>query len=385
MGVNYPGSSSNLYFSFLQMATPRVSTQIRRLRPAKPRHQTTYNDELDAELTRLIKKYSVSRNADLLLEMLCAAWKMDREYAPRLDMKIAARTLREIRVAFRLFAKHADRRKATIFGSARLPIDAPECQIARRLGGLLAQQGWMVITGAGSGIMEAGHEGAGSENSIGLNIQLPWEQGVNPVIQGTERVMTFKYFFTRKLMFVKSSHAIVFFPGGFGTQDECFETLTLIQTGKSPIVPMVMVEAGETYWTDWMKFVKKNLLERAMISPEDLSLFRIVQDEKQAYEEIAQFYHNFHSARYVKQWLVIRMLRPVPDEMIEKWNENFKDILLNGSTGRIEKCEPFPHEQDDIPSERDDPMTKALPRIKMIFNRRDYGRLRLLIDEINKY
>lgn len=369
------------------MSTPRVSTTIRRLRPTKPRHQTTYNDDLDAELQGLIKKYSVSRNADLLLEMLCAAWKMDREYAPRLDMKIAARTLREIRFAFKLFAKHIHRRKATIFGSARLRTDCEECHIASRLGKLLSQHGWMVITGAGSGIMEAGHTGAGSENSIGLNIQLPWEQSVNPIIEGTDRVMTFKYFFTRKLMFVKSSQAIVFFPGGFGTQDECFESLTLIQTGKSPIVPMVMVEAGETYWTDWMKFVRKNLLDRGMISPEDLNLFRIVQDEKQAYEEISNFYRNFHSARYVKQWLVVRMLREVPDTVIEKWNLDYKDILSNGRNGgsRIEKCEPFPHEQDDIPIERDDPMTKTLPRIKMLFNRRDFGRLRMLIDEINKY
>ena len=367
------------------MPTPKGPTSIRRVRPARPRHQTTYNDELDAELSRLIKKFSVSRNADLLLEMLCAAWKMDREYAPRLDMKIAARTLREIRFAFRLFAKHVNRRKATIFGSARLKTDCEECRMAQRLGSVLAGHGWMVITGAGSGIMEAGHTGAGSENSIGLNIQLPWEQSVNPVIEGTDRVMTFKYFFTRKLMFVKSSHAIVYFPGGFGTQDECFETLTLIQTGKSPIVPMVMVEAGESYWTDWMKFVKTNLLDRGMISPEDTSLFRIVQDEKEAYEEIANFYRNFHSARYVKQWLVVRMLREAPDSVVQKWNEDFKDILVNGKTSGIEKCDPFPHEQDDIPIEREDPLTKTLPRIKMLFNRRDFGRLRMLIDEINKY
>ena len=355
------------------------------MRSTRPRHQTTYSEELDAELNRLIKKYSVSRNSDLLLEMLCAAWKMDREYAPRLDMKIAARTLREIRFAFRLFAKHINRRKATIFGSARLRSDCEEYRTAEKLGRLLAQHGWMVITGAGSGIMEAGHTGAGSENSIGLNIQLPWEQSVNPVIEGTERVMTFKYFFTRKLMFVKSSHAIIFFPGGFGTQDECFETLTLIQTGKSPIVPVVMVEGGAPYWTDWMKFVKSHLLDCGMISQEDVSLFRIVRDERQAYEEISNFYHNFHSARYVKQWLVVRMLRDVPDEVIQKWNEEFNDILINGKTGRIEKCDPFPHEQDDIPIEREDPLSKALPRIKMLFNRRDYGRLRMLIDQINKY
>ena len=355
------------------------------MRSTRQIYQTPYSEELDIELNRLIRKYSVSRNSDLLLEMLCAAWKMVREYAPSLDMKIAARTLREIRFAFRLFAKHVNRRKATIFGSARLKSDTKECGAAERLGRLLAQHGWMVITGAGAGIMEAGHAGAGTENSIGLNIQLPWEQSVNPVIEGTDRVMTFKYFFTRKLMFVKSSHAIIFSPGGFGTQDECFETLTLIQTGKSPIVPMVMVEAGETYWTDWIKFIKKNLLNRGMISPEDVGLFRIVQDEKQAFEEISSFYHNFHSARYVKQWLVVRMLRDVPDDVITRWNENFKDILVNGNTGRIEKCDPFPHEQDDIPTEREDPLTKTLPRIKMLFNRRDFGRLRMLINEINKY
>ena len=355
------------------------------MRSVRPRYQTTYSEELDVELNRLIRKYSVSRNSDLLLEMLCAAWKMDREYAPRLDMKIAARTLREIRFAFRLFAKHVNRRKATIFGSARLKSDTKECAAAERLGRLLAQHGWMVITGAGSGIMEAGHAGAGTENSIGLNIQLPWEQSVNPVIEGTDRVMTFKYFFTRKLMFVKSSHAIIFFPGGFGTQDECFETLTLIQTGKSPIVPVVMVEAGASYWTDWMKFVKSDLLERGMISSDDVGLFRIVENEQQAYDEIANFYRNFHSARYVKQWLVVRMLRDVPDDVIIRWNENFKDILVNGNTGRIEKCDPFPHEQDDIPTEREDPLTKTLPRIKMLFNRRDFGRLRMLINEINKY
>jgi uncharacterized protein (TIGR00730 family) len=351
----------------------------------RPKYLTTYLQPLDEELTRLIKQYSVSRNSDLLLEMLVAAWKMDREYAPRLDMKIAGRALREIRFAFRLFNKFEKYRKMTIFGSARLPESCAEYQAALRLGRLFSRHGWMVITGAGSGIMEAGHTGAGSERSIGLNIQLPWEQGVNPVIEGTDHVMTFKYFFTRKLMFVKSSHAIVLFPGGFGTQDECFETLTLIQTGKSPIIPVVMVECGKPYWDAWLRFVKNHLLKAGMISAEDLHLFKIARTEKEAFEEVQKFYANYHSSRYVRQWFVIRTLREIPESEIDRWNKDFKDILVGGERGRIERCEPFPAEQDDLPDEQDDLATKTYPRLKMQFNRRDFGRLRLLINEINKF
>ena len=348
----------------------------------RQRYQTTYLEGLDAEINRLIAKYCVSRNTDLMLEMLVAAWKMDRQYASRLDMKIAARALREMRFAFRMFSKFTKYQKATIFGSARLEEKCPEYQTAMKLGSLLARSGWMVITGAGSGIMEAGHRGAGSDFSIGLNILLPWEQGVNQVIEGTDRVMTFKYFFTRKLMFVRSSHAIVFFPGGFGTLDECFETLTLVQTGKSPIVPLVMVECGTSYWKEWLDYVKKQLLNRGLISPDDLSLFKIVPGEKEAFDIIQRFYHNYHSSRFVQQWLVIRMIREVPEKVIDRWNKDFKDIVSNG---RIEKCDPFPDEQDDIPDESDDQATKTLPRIKLLFNRRDFGRLRLLIDEINQH
>jgi uncharacterized protein (TIGR00730 family) len=234
----------------------------------------------------------------------------------------------------------------------------------------------MVITGAGPGIMQAGHEGAGPERSFGANIRLPWEQSANPVIAEDKKLVTFKYFFTRKLIFIRHSDAIVLFPGGFGTLDEGYEALTLMQTGKSQLMPLVLVDKpGGTYWKTWDRHVREHLLRDELISPDDLNLYQITGDVDEAVRIITRFYRNFHSSRYVKDLLIIRMHNRPTDTAIAALNEDFGDIV-NGT--------PF-QRMEATPEEREDEDQVGLARIAFGFNRRDYGRLRQLIDRINGF
>jgi uncharacterized protein (TIGR00730 family) len=268
---------------------------------------------------------------DLLERIRFTCEKLVRDGASRGDVKILSRTLRELRYAFKVFAKYRDRRKVTVFGSARTPPEAPAYRQAVAFGKAMAEDGWMVVTGAGGGIMEAGHRGAGRELSMGLNIMLPFEQHANPIIDGDPKLVHMKYFFTRKLMFVKECDAVVCLPGGLGTLDEAMEVLTLLQTGKRNPAPVVFLdEPGGRYWRSLHDFIAHNVLKGEMISPEDLRLYKVTDSVEEAVEEIHTFYSVYHSMRYVRDMLVFRLRRPPSDELLADINRHFQDILVDG-------------------------------------------------------
>jgi uncharacterized protein (TIGR00730 family) len=295
--------------------------------------------------------------------------------ADRGDVKLMARAFSELRSAFAMLAKYRHRRKVTVFGSARTLEDDPVYQHAVAFGEAIARAGYMVITGAGGGIMEAGHVGAGKAESIGINIMLPFEQEANRVIAGDPKLVSLRYFFTRKLLFVKETNAIVLFPGGFGTLDEGFEALTMMQTGKSDIKPIVMVDQpGGTYWSRFDHYVRDELYEPGLISEEDLSLYFITTSVSEAVAHINDFYRMYHSQRYVRGQLVIRLQHPVENDLVERLNEEFQDILKGG---RIRLGDAHSHERN----ERD---LHHLPRLYVPFDKRGYGRLRQMIDLINE-
>jgi uncharacterized protein (TIGR00730 family) len=312
---------------------------------------------------------------ELVAQLKETADKLIRDGANRGDVKLLSTALKELRYAFKVFAAYRRRRKVTVFGSARLPLEHPACRQAVEFGRRLTQAGWMVITGAAQGIMEAGHVGAGRENSIGVNILLPFEQEANAVIAGDAKLMHLKYFFTRKLLFVKESDAVALFPGGFGTQDEGFEALTLVQTGKSHLFPILMVdEPGGDYWQEWLKYVKNVLLARQLISPEDLALFKVTDSVDEAVAEVQNFYRNYHSMRYVKRDLVLRIQRPLSEPALEQIRGDFADIVRSGTF----------EQSAALPEETGDGHLAHLPRLRFRFDRKSLGRLRMLIDAINR-
>jgi uncharacterized protein (TIGR00730 family) len=274
-----------------------------------------------------------------------------------------------------VFAPYRHHRKVTVFGSARLPTDHPAYRQAVEFSRRVSAAGYMVITGAASGIMEAGHVGAGRENSIGVNILLPFEQDANAIIAGDAKLMHLKYFFTRKLLFVKESDAIALFPGGFGTLDEGFEVLTLAQTGKSHLFPIIMVdEPGGDYWRQWHHYVEDVLLKRGLISPPDLSLYKITDSVDEAVNEVVNFYRVYHSMRYVNGDLVLRLQHPLPQPLLARIRRQFVDILESGSFEQTAA----------LPAEANETHLAALPRLCFRFDRKSLGRLRMLIDTINR-
>lgn len=311
---------------------------------------------------------------DMYRVMRSTIGKLEKDQTARGDLKILSRTLRELRYAFKVFRPFRRRRKLTIFGSARTNPDHPEYQAAVELGQRMAKHGWMVITGAGGGIMEAGHRGAGREASLGLNIMLPFEQSANPYIEGDPKLVTMKYFFTRKLMFVKECSAVVCLPGGFGTLDEAMETLTLMQTGKQTMTPLVLLDHPDgSYWKDLGEFIEKQLGKGGMISPEDVRLYKITNSVDEAIEETLNFYRVYHSMRYVKNRLVFRLKTPLAESKLAYIQEHYADILVDGT-----------YEQTTAqPEEFGEPDLSELPRLVFHFNRRALGRLRMLIDCIN--
>ena len=336
--------------------------------------EKTTDPELKRRIEELIKFKGGGFNQETVADIIESALKILTDIEDSGDVKVIQTALRELRYAFRLFAPYAETRKVTIFGSARTQPTKLEYQQAAEFGKKIAEAGFMVITGAGGGIMQAGHEGAGPEKSFGANIRLPWEQSANPVIREDKKLVTFKYFFTRKLIFIRHSDAIVLFPGGFGTMDEGYEALTLMQTGKSQLMPLVLVDRpGGTYWKTWDKHIREHLLRDQLISPDDLNLYRITDDTDEAVKTITRFYRNFHSSRFVKDLFVIRLKHAPTASAIEAMNEDFADIMVGP---KIQKIEPTPEEVED-----DDNV--ALPRIGFGFNRRDYGRLRQLYDVLN--
>jgi uncharacterized protein (TIGR00730 family) len=300
--------------------------------------------------------------------------KLRQDHAGRGDVKLLSVALRELRYCFKVFAALRNRRKVTVFGSARLPLSDPSCVQAIEFGKKLAAHNWFVITGAASGIMEAGHVGAGRENSIGVNILLPFEQEANSVIRNDRKLMHLKYFFTRKLLFVKESDAVALFPGGFGTLDEGFEVLTLIQTGKSHLFPIVMIDApGSDYWAHFLRFTRDVLLARRLISDHDLHLFKVTTSVDEAVAEVLNFYRVYHSMRYVRGDLVLRMHQPLSEKKLDQLRGDFRDIVKEGTL----------EQTNALPEEANEPHLAQMPRLKFRFDRHRLGRLRQLIDAIN--
>lgn len=332
--------------------------------------------EISRLIRELVEQFPPYDNADLLREVVVTAAKLAEQNASRGDVKILRTSIKELRYAFKVFQEYRDVPKVTVFGSARSRPEDPEYRTAQEFSRRIAQCGYMVITGAGGGIMAAGNKGAGRDRSFGLNILLPFEQAANTTVRGDPKLINFHYFFTRKLFFIKESEAVVLLPGGFGTLDEGFEALTLIQTGKDDPTPVVMLDRpGGVYWKNWRDFIQRNLLERGLISRDDGALFKTTDDVQEACDEIQRFYRRYHSCRYVnrKQQLVIRLKEPLGTEALDRLNRNFEDIL---AAGAIEACEPFPEESDE-------PGLMNLPRLVLSFDQRHFGRLRQLIDAIN--
>ncbi|MHC4429425.1 MAG: LOG family protein [Planctomycetota bacterium] len=304
-------------------------------------------------------------SGEMVSQLIETCLKLFRDGHDTGQLKLLNRAMKDMRYAYRVFNRYKGTRKIAIFGSARTPEDHPDYIAARHL--------WMSITGAGDGIMKAGHEGPQREGSFGLSIRLPFETTANTVIEGDPKLINFRYFFTRKLMFMSHADAVAVFPGGFGTHDEIFEALTLVQTGKSNMVPVVLAEGeGGRYWSNFNEYLRENLLAGKMISPEDPDLYRVAGTVDEAVEHVLRFYRVYHSSRYVHRTLVMRLLRPLTDEQVAQLNDEFGMLI---ETGRIEQCEALQGESDHL----------ELPRLAFHHNRRHYAHLRGLIDRINSF
>jgi len=351
--------------------------------PPGPHRRPPPRRHADPEVARAIDDLvallpSGTENTDLLTEIVTSAMRLPASDADRGELKILSHTLRDFHASFRTFGGHRDRRKVAIFGSARTPPESPVYRLCHDLSARLVEDGFMVITGAGPGIMRAGNEGATPANSFGVSITLPFEAASNDIIAGDPKLIEFKYFFTRKLSFVKESDAIVLFPGGFGTMDEGYESLTLLQTGKCDPLPVIMMDVpGGNYWPSWERYVRENLLQRGLISPYDRNLFRVTSSVEAAAREIELFYSCYHSLRYVGDTCILRLNEPPSERLLALLDERYGDLLAEGSFEALGGPHPAErHEPDEI---------KALPRIGFRFVRRRFGRLRRLIDEINLF
>ncbi len=325
-------------------------------------------------IRKFLAEFAPSKHDDLLFQMMVTICRLAADDTERGDLKILNQALKELRYAFKIFRPYQDIPKVSIFGSARTAVDHPQYREAMKFAELIEREGWMVITGAGGGIMQAGHHGATRGASFGVSISLPFEQSANDVIADDPKLVNFKYFFTRKLIFVKEAKAIVLFPGGVGTQDEGFEALTLVQTLKSAPVPIVMCDApGGTYWKRWRDYVSGELLRNGMIDEVDLHLFCVADRAETAVEEIKRFYHRYHSSRYVGDQMVIRLEHAISESALESINESFSDLLTSGQ-----------FEQQDGPLSGEGGVYPELSRLVFLFSRQSAGRLRMLIDCINE-
>ena len=331
-------------------------------------------EELTAQIEACLRADNGSANQDQFAGILRAVLKLAADNAERGDLKILSRAMQELRHAFRIFAPYRGVRKVSIFGSTRVAESDPYYRLARDLAAGLARANFMVITGAGPGIMQAGHEGAGRDKSFGVNIRLPSIQDANPFIRDDPKLMNFHFFFTRKLIFVKEADAVVVFPGGFGTQDELYESITLVQTGKSRVVPIVLMDlpAG-TYWSRWQEFLRDDMMSRGYIDDFEMNLVNIVTSAQEAVSVITTFYRNYHSYRFVNEDLIIRLNQAPKTELVDWLNRDFADIVTGGAV----------RPTDPLPEEADEPETLPLHRLRMRFNRTDFARLRRMIDVIN--
>jgi len=331
--------------------------------------------DLKKHLSATIDLLPTLRHGKLIQRALEAILRLSETEIDRLDWKILSASIEDMERAFEIFYPYRHIRKVAIFGSARTNDTAPEYQLAQDFAHLITQQGFMAITGGGGGIMAAANAGAGAENSFGLNIQLPYEQGANKYISGDPKSIAFKYFFTRKLFFLRESDAVALFPGGFGTQDEALETLTLCQTGRYGPVPLVLIDRpGGTYWREWDGYLRKNLAATGLISPTDLSLYTITDDVRVAAETIRTFYQVYHSSRYVDEKFVMRLKVAICDRDLDLLNREFEDLVASGQIVQVTAA---------LAGESDDSIAN-LPRLVFKFDRRDFGRLYQMIGKINQ-
>jgi uncharacterized protein (TIGR00730 family) len=341
-----------------------------------PLHFSRTNGDIDDMIDALVKKVGVN-HPQIIREMILSALKAGEDTDYLADLKLMRTTMKEMRYTTKVFGPYRDRKKVTIFGSARTSPDEPIYQKCVEFSRLLAEAGYMVITGGGGGIMQAGNEGAGADNSFAVNIRLPFEQDTNPVMSGSEKVITYKYFFNRKVAFLKEAHAVVLFPGGFGTLDEAMETMTLIQTGKNPPIPLVMIDDDKgDYWEHWLEFTRDTLLKKGLISGEDFSLFSITRDPAEAVAFITDFYRVYHSLRYVGKVLVIRLNKALDTSHLQILNEEFGQILAPGGYFRL---------TGPLPKEEDQPDLLSLPRLAFEFNNRNFGLLKAFLRRLNSF
>lgn len=334
------------------------------------------NEQILEQVQSLLDTPADDLQYTLIKEMLTTVLRLKDRPLDTLDLKILNRTLRELRYAFTVFGEYRDRPKVSIFGSARTQPGDPDYRLATDFARRIVEAGFMVITGGADGIMGAAQAGAGREQSFGVNIMLPFEQGANATIADDPKLINFKYFFTRKLMFLKESQAVALFPGGFGTHDEGFEALTLVQTGKAPPQPIVFLHApGSDYWHEWHRFVTGQLQARTLINNEDIGLYKIFDSAEAAVDEIVTFYRVYHSLRFVDRLLVMRLKRRLSEGQLNTLNTEFADLL---DAGTFEQRAAFPDEADE-------PELADLPRLTCRYHRRSAGRLRQLIDRINGF
>ena len=339
------------------------------------RRASTIPPEFEARVKKLVADWGAPKSPELIEEMIFTALKMARDKMGTGDLKLMNRSLKELRYAAKIFAPYRDVRKVVVFGSARTAATEPEALAAEEFGRQMVAHHYMVITGGGDGIMGAAQRGAGRENSFGLNIRLPFEQRANEIIHGDAKLINFNYFFTRKLNFVKETHAFALFPGGFGTMDEGFEALTLMQTGKALIIPIVLIDRPNgSYWETWMRFLTDHLLKQGLVSAEDFNLMKIAHTVDDAVAEILQFYKNYVSSRWVGPQLVFRMCRPLTQKALAELNREFANLLRKGE---IVQGGPLPQEQNQ-------PEISHLPRLIFTPHRHAFGRYRQLIDAINQ-
>jgi uncharacterized protein (TIGR00730 family) len=330
---------------------------------------------IDGLIDELVKRSGSIETEHVLREILTTAVKLGKESNDKGDLKLVNNALKELRYSFKIFSPYRDVKKVIIFGSARSKKASAEYKMAEEFTRKLTMKGYMIVTGGGPGVMEAGNKGAKAGKEFALNIRLPYEQKPNPYIDEKDKIINFKYFFTRKLIFVKETDATALFPGGFGTHDEGFEMLTLIQTGKSRPRPIVLMEPkGSTYWEAWKRYVTDHLLKNGFIEKEDLSLFRIVKTIDEAIKYIEDFYRIYHSIRYVSGMTVIRLNQEISGKTLKLVNQEFKDILTSGEIRRSPPTNKEVQEREYL----------SLPRIVMSFNMRDYGRLCEMIHTINR-
>ncbi len=338
-----------------------------------PRYRTG-DDELDLAIVDLLGAAGLDVSDHLLFEMATSVLRMGRENVTRLDLKIVSASLKELRYAFEVFAPYRGVRKASVFGSACTPPGDPAYEAAVALGSALRDAGWMVITGGGPGIMSAATRGSGGDNSFAVSIKLPFESSDVDSLLPPGRLVNFRYFFNRKLTFMKESSGYVLFPGGFGTLDEAFELLTLLQTGRAVPSPVVLFEPpGDAYWRSFRHFLEVELADPALVGPDDMDMFTITSDVEEAVEVLASFYRRYHSLRYVGERLVVRLREPVSDGTLEDLNSNYADLV---SAGTIERCEASA-------AERSDDDVVDLPRLCFRFVKTDYARLHAFIRALN--